>query len=412
MRNNEEASTMKTENTDGRDGLPPPGLPEAPAEAGDGATAAAGADAADPDRIADLPVDGLRPHPLLGRIPPMGVAEKEAFDRDVLDHGVQEPVTVQRGGTLLDGRERLDAQRKAGRATVRARVVDLTPDEQERFIYRASLRRNLTDDQRAILMAEYQQALARRAQQEQARKAGGRGRAKAEDSSEAAPASKLCEGDAGHGAERSRTTAAKAGNVSESKMKKATALLKANSKLADQVLAGSLTLAKAEQQAAQERKEKATLPAAGEGAPAPGGGRPPTGWRVLEGDSLEVMPGLPAGAARLIFAEPPATPADTAGFGPGGFGAGWWERWLRQAHRRLRANGSLWLLLDDDGAAARALPLHGPGVGPAAARAGGGGGGVLLQAARRPPPRPGRAAGRRGAQGVPAPCPAVADTGV
>jgi hypothetical protein len=137
-------------------------------------------------QVVELPVGGLRLHEEAGKIPFMREVEWEPFLEDVRAHGVQDPLMVQKGGVVLNGRCRLRAARECGLPSVPAVVVDLTPEEQLEAIYRSALlRRHLSDDQRAVLAARYQELLSQGARRERARKAGlagGRGRAREGDS--------------------------------------------------------------------------------------------------------------------------------------------------------------------------------------------------------------------------------------
>jgi ParB-like chromosome segregation protein Spo0J len=123
--------------------------------------------------IVNLPVRDLRPHPAALKVPEMRDEEWKPFLESVRTSGVQDPLTVQKGGRVLDGRHRLKAARESGQETVPARVVDLGPDEQTALVYRtALLRRHLSDDQRAMLAARRTEAEARKSRSERARKAG------------------------------------------------------------------------------------------------------------------------------------------------------------------------------------------------------------------------------------------------
>ena len=125
----------------------------------------------------------IRYHPQLAKIPMMGPHERTQFDEDVRVRRITEPVTLQVGGVLLDGRHRTEAETKAGETeagrgvVIAARIVNLTEEEQIDQIYRAALlRRSLTDDQRAVLAAEWAKEKAARSRTERARKAGKAGR--------------------------------------------------------------------------------------------------------------------------------------------------------------------------------------------------------------------------------------------
>jgi len=106
-------------------------------------------------------------------------------------------------------------------------------------------RRNLTDDQRAMNAAALAEDEAKLAMRERAKKggeAGGRGRPKAQDDSSATDVSAKQSQSKGR-TPRSTEKAAKRSRVSERKVRQAQAIRKKAPKLAEQVLAGDLTLA-------------------------------------------------------------------------------------------------------------------------------------------------------------------------
>src|SRR5262249_27531147 len=124
-------------------------------------------------------------HPLAAKMPRMRADEWGAFRASVLASGVGDPITVQKGNVVLDGRHRFEAARERGDAEILAHVVDLGEDAQEALIYRSViLRRHLSDDQRAVLAARWAKIEAARAKRDRARKAGlagGRSRKKTAD---------------------------------------------------------------------------------------------------------------------------------------------------------------------------------------------------------------------------------------
>jgi ParB-like chromosome segregation protein Spo0J len=265
----------------------------------------------DPARVADLPVGWLRPHEAAAEVPFMRAEEWSAFAADVRERKVQEPLVVQVGGAVLDGRCRLKAAQESGQQTVPARVVDLTPQEQALHVYRAAaLRRHLTDDQRAILAARYRELLSeatRKARARKAGRAGGRGRRKADSSRDAAPQELSREGAAQAAGASTRQQAAALHNVSERKVRTATEVERAAPELADEVLAGGMTLREAKRQqrgAARGEAEGPTPDGLAEcdrqtarGAVEPGEGaggagrQGPDGWARLA-EALDTVDGL------------------------------------------------------------------------------------------------------------------------
>jgi len=75
------------------------------------------------------------------------------------------------------------------------------------------------------------------------------------------------------------------------------------------------------------------------------------GWRIEQGDCLDVMAGLPAGSARLIFADPPYNIGVDYGGGskadrlPADEYLGWCRAWVDACVRLLTPDGSLWVLV-------------------------------------------------------------------
>jgi hypothetical protein len=201
----------------GAEGQPTPAdAPSAPADPERAARPAVAAATSPPpatggDVIVHLPVSGLGAHRAACDVPEMREEEWRQFRADVQARGVQEPLVVQRGGVVLDGRHRLRAAQETGQETVPARVVDLSEEEQAAFVYRAALvRRHLTDDQRAVLAALWDKAQSKATSRERARKAGqagGRGRKKAADSSEEGASSKLSGQEEGKEEQTPRTRA-------------------------------------------------------------------------------------------------------------------------------------------------------------------------------------------------------------
>jgi hypothetical protein len=207
-------------------------------------------------------VRDLQPHPTTDDVPAMRPEEWTPFLADVCARGVQEPLTVQKGDRVLDGRHRLRAARESGHETVPARVVDLAEDEQVAWVYRtALLRRHLSDDQRAVLAARWSHAQGKAVKRERAAKAGragGRGRTKTSHSSEDTPSSKLSPSGSGSdektGGSRTRQQAAVQHRVPERKVRDALKLEREAPELADKVLSGQTTLAQARRTTAAKRK--------------------------------------------------------------------------------------------------------------------------------------------------------------
>jgi hypothetical protein len=209
-------------------------------------------------RIADLVL-----HPAAQHVPRMRDAERQPFRESIRRDGVLNPILVQVPNIVLDGQQRWEEGRERGDVWIPAILVDLSPQEQEARVYESALlRRQLNDDQRAMLAARWQKLQVAQVKQDRARKggrAGGRSRQKTVAASSASPGgAKLARSSTPSEPRtvRTRRRAAVAFGVSEKCVAKATKLEAASRPLADAVLAGTTTLSAAHQKlragAAQE----------------------------------------------------------------------------------------------------------------------------------------------------------------
>jgi site-specific DNA-methyltransferase (adenine-specific) len=77
-------------------------------------------------------------------------------------------------------------------------------------------------------------------------------------------------------------------------------------------------------------------------------------WRIVQGDCLKEMARLPAGCARLVFADPPYNLGVDYGNGPQADQLpkrdylSWCRAWMQYARRLLTEDGSLWCLICDE----------------------------------------------------------------
>lgn len=201
--------------------------------------------AAATERIEHLRVADLKPHPEADIVPRMRPDEWAAFLCDVSRRGVQEPLLIQEGGIVLDGRHRLEAAEITETTRVPCRIVDLSAKEQlDTIIKAATLRRHLSDDQRAALAAKLQPAVSKAAVAEHSKlagKASGASR-RGEESNTSANGADVLKRD-------TRKELAQQLNVSEKKVRIAAALQKHAPELAAKVLAGDTKLAAAAREA-------------------------------------------------------------------------------------------------------------------------------------------------------------------
>ena len=304
----------------------------------------------------DFAVSDLTLHPDCEQIPRMRDDEWTRFLEDVKQRGVLEPIVVQSGGIVLDGRHRLDAARTRGDRTIPGRLVDFGKREQLEFIITSAvLRRHLTDDQRSILAARFREPISRAAKAERAKKAGqtgGTGRTKQNSLSTAAVDKLLPKLD-------TRKKAAKQFHVSERRLQSATEIERESSDLADRVLNGDLTLPQAKQELRREQKRQALKTKAAEVEQTAAGG--PI-WEIHQSDCLEILPTL-TDLARLIFADPPYNIGIDYGAGkradrlPDDRYMAWVEEWLAACRDALTPDGSLWVLIGDEYAGEYAVTL-------------------------------------------------------
>jgi hypothetical protein len=203
-----------------------------------------------------VPVSKVQLHPKLDEIVPrMSDSELVEFLDDVREaDAITTPILLQEDGDgylALDGRHRLEAARAFGHVTVPARIVVWPAERQVEEIIRSSLhRRNLTDDQRAVLAAACWEEASKRARSERAwkgGKAGGRGRGKGEDSLRDDVSRKLIDAERPRGSTLDEV--AKKCDVSPRKVKDARKLKKDEPELAREVLDGKKKLPAAKREA-------------------------------------------------------------------------------------------------------------------------------------------------------------------
>jgi ParB-like chromosome segregation protein Spo0J len=217
--------------------------------------------------VIHVPIADLQSHPIADRIPLMPDDQLKEFEADVEKVGVKEPIVILSTNEVVDGRHRLVAAKKRGDKTIPATVVDWSDDEIIENVYRAAIhRRHLTDDQRAMLAAEWAKDAAAQSRRNRARsggKAGGRKRPKSSDSSAANVGAELSKSpplrtDEASGAkpkrkERAVDQAAEKFGVSSRKVRNASKLIKESPEQAEDVRAGKVKLAKARRDVANTK---------------------------------------------------------------------------------------------------------------------------------------------------------------
>ena len=189
--------------------------------------------------------------------PPLTAEERSGLCDSLLAEGCRDALVVwAETGILLDGHNRLAICEAEG---LEYRTVELPfTDRLDARIWvltNQSARRNLTDDQRAIMAEELATLLSERAMRERAKVAvaAREWRPMNEPILEAAPASKI-----GKPQGRSRAQAAEAMAVSERKVRQAQTIRRADPALAEQVKRGDLRLADATREV-RKREQEARL---------------------------------------------------------------------------------------------------------------------------------------------------------
>lgn len=285
-------------------------------------------------------------HPEAHRVPAMPAEQYAEFLADVRERGVRVPLEVIPGTkTVIDGRSRLQAAKDAGLEVVPVVDANMGTDDPVIYMIRAaSKRRQLKDDQRAMLANEEREYLAaknRKTQTAEAGKASGRARANVENT--AIPTFNKEPKD------RARTEAAKKHNVSERKVQQAQKVKAADPVLAEKVKAGEVPLAQAARQVDADARQK-VMEAKAAAAPEPTGDE----WNIINGDCLAMMATLDAASFRLIFADPPYNIGVDYGDGAKADKLtddkylSWCLEWMQAAKRLLTADGSLWVLIGDE----------------------------------------------------------------
>jgi DNA modification methylase len=290
------------------------------------------------------PTDSLQLHPDAGRVPEMGNEQWQAFLGDVRERGIRVPIEIAPGGNLiLDGRSRWRAAKELGLPDVP--VVDANVNGDDLVVYMiraASRRRHLTDDQRACLAEEEREYLS--AKLKQARSAKANAARHSKGSLQTAPI---------HKEKPAREKVAKEHRVSERKVQQASVVRRQNPELYKEVKRGDRKLAQAVRDVQREQKRVELEQKAAAAPPADD-----DSWRIITGDCVEELAKLPAGTARLVFADPPYN----IGRDYHGQGAkadkladydylNFCAQWIGHCVNRLAADGSLWVMIGNEYAA-------------------------------------------------------------
>jgi ParB-like chromosome segregation protein Spo0J len=99
-------------------------------------------------------VDNLEIHPLALAFPAYGEEDLAKLASDIRNHGLRQPIALFEG-KVLDGRNRVEAARKAGLTHVPSKKFEGTFDEARDYVISLNLvRRHLDTGQRAMIAAE------------------------------------------------------------------------------------------------------------------------------------------------------------------------------------------------------------------------------------------------------------------
>jgi len=231
----------------------------------------------------------LRLHPAADLVPRMRPDEWQSFLEDIRLRGILEPLQVASDGvTVLDGRHRLDAALELGLAEVPTKPAPLNGGSEIEYMLRAaSLRRHLSDDQRAVLAARLREELSEQAKRQGAETANA---ARWTDDGSLSPP--VGEKDA---RTDTRALAAQQFGVSRKKVERAVEVTHAAPELAEQVAAGALPLSRA----VVEIKRRALAEQAAHAAPLP------DDIRLLAGDFRQVAAEVAPESVDLILTDPP-----------------------------------------------------------------------------------------------------------
>jgi N6-adenosine-specific RNA methylase IME4 len=197
-------------------------------------------------------------------IPQLSVEEKDRLEQNIISDGCRDPLVVW-GNVLVDGHNRYEICTRRG-VSFKTQPISFPSEEHAELWIRFNQlgRRNLTDDQRAVMAdaaSELDGKLSAKERASKAGKSGGRNHPKvslADGASAKLTPSEIVNGLKNRARElESRPKAAKAAKVSERKMKKARRVRRARPDLAQKVEDGELTLAAAEREVNEsERREK------------------------------------------------------------------------------------------------------------------------------------------------------------
>jgi DNA modification methylase len=270
----------------------------------------------------------LKPHPLSQLLPMMSDAEYFSLRDSIDQHGQTDPVEIFEG-KILDGRNRaraVEQLRTLGRnITLKTREFKGDYAAAVQLVYSRANHRNLSDSQKACAAANFLPHFEKLASSRH----GGHNKN--------APGGRATEN---------------AGNlfgVNRQYVYEARKLLESDAKLFQSVFDGSTTLSVARREIARRTKTKAHKEIIQRITPHTG---EHDQWKIFTGDCIEMLAAMPAGKAKLVFADPPYNIGIDYGKGAKADQLSeseyldWCEKWLSECNRILAKDGSLLVMID------------------------------------------------------------------
>lgn len=254
--------------------------------------------------------------------------------------GLLHPIVIDKDNNLIAGQRRLWAVRQLGWETVPANVVDYLDDATSLLIAERdenTCRKEFTPSEAVVIGRRLAQLEKSKAKERQ----GGPGRDRSGKLPEQSKA-------------QTRDKVGQAVGMSGKSFEKAKVVVESGDKdaIAEMDRTGKVDRAFRNVTKKQELKRKAE---AAKAAPQPTKQNKPCEWSVIHGDCVKELAKI--SKARLVFADPPYNIGIDYGQGkeadkrPDSEFLRWTKSWIRAAIECLTADGSLWILINDEWAA-------------------------------------------------------------
>lgn len=272
----------------------------------------------------------LKSHPFANLLPMMGASDYAALKADVVANGKFNDPAMSFEGKLLDGRNRQKVSEETG---IKLPVVAFkgTKADAIRYVYSKAIHRHLNDGQKALAALNFLPVLADAASERMIKGAPVR------EGDPKGKASKFAGGLFG---------------VSARYVEAAKYVREHDADLFQQVFDGGLPLTRAVRECRRNAKSKELNRL----ARSVGQTFDASSVQVVTGDCIALAERYPAGKARLIFCDPQYNIGYDYGRKiadalPDEEYLATTEAWMREAHRLLTPDGSLWVLISDEYAA-------------------------------------------------------------